>query len=335
VATEYGGTSGGSAWHGAQPPYPGPLGHGDLPESSPDDFAHHEVNPHDARSWPPDDDPPVSAPRPSFTPQPFTPQPLNGQPFNQQPVTRQHRTRLLAFVAIALGTLGFVGSLWGLKGQVLPRQFSAAQQQQITNWEYAKRWRLLPAGTVFPAIVKYAPPAALEDDPSLSLAATRIGIARQDTCKEGADPTAAAVLDRDGCTAMVRATYEDSTSSYVVTVGAAVMPGVSQAAAAARALAGTGNGDGLESGVRTVPFAGTAAAAFTNPRRQLAGAVAEGSYVVLYSVGYADSRPHVAVSGDSYADGEMTSVGMGVEQAVRQVLGAPVAPAHCPGAPGC
>jgi hypothetical protein len=308
-------------WHGAQPPYPGPPfpgppypgppypgqpGHDDQPDVSPDE----------PRAWPPDDG---ALPGPA-------PRPLPARP---------RRTRLLAFAAITLGTLGFVGSLWGLKAQVLPRHFSAAQQQQITNWEYAKRWRLLPAGTIFPATVRYAPPAALDDDPSLSLAATRIGMARQDSCAAAADPTAAAMLDHEGCTAVLRATYEDSTDSYVVTVGAAVLPGAPQAAAAARALAGTANGDGLESGVRTVPFAGTPAAAFTNSRRQLSGAVAEGSYVVLYTVGYTDSRPRQAVAGDSYAAAEMTSIGLGVAQTVRQVLGAPVAAARCPGTPGC
>jgi hypothetical protein len=242
---------------------------------------------------------------------------------------------LLALAAIGLGTLGFVGSLWGLKGQVIPRQFGAAQQRQIINWEYAKRWRLLPAGTIFPASVKYTAPAALDDDPSLVLSARRIGIARQSRCTTATDPTAAAALHRDGCTALLRATYVDSTDSYVVTVGAAVMPGEAQAAAAAHALAGTGNDKGLEPGVHTVPFARTPSAGFTNQRRQLSGAIAEGSYLVLYTVGYADSRPREPVTGDTYADAEMTSVGIGVAQAVRQVLGAPVPPAHCPGTPGC
>jgi hypothetical protein len=248
---------------------------------------------------------------------------------------RQRRIRYLAFAAVALGTVGFVGSLWGLKGQILPRRFSLAEQQQIVNWEYAKRWRLLPAATIFPATVSYPAPAALDDDPSLVLTATRIGIGRQDTCANATDPTAAAILDHDGCNTIVRATYTDGTDSYVVTVGAAVMPGVARAVAAARALSGTGNGTGREASVRTEPFAGTPSAAFTNQRRQLSGAVAEGTYVVLYTVGYADSRPREPVSGDSYADAEMTGAGLGVARAVQDVLGGPVPPARCPGTPGC
>jgi hypothetical protein len=57
--------------------------------------------------------------------------------------------------------------------------------------------------------------------------------------------------------------------------------------------------------------------------------------VVLYTVGYADPRPHEQVTEDTYADGEMTSAGWGVAHAVLAVLAAPVPPPHCPGTPGC
>jgi hypothetical protein len=330
VATECGGTSGGSARHGVQPPYPEP------PQPKPPypkpaaGEGPAEQGEHEPGGQPSGEREPAGQERAETEPSGY-----RSRPQVSGPGSRKRGLRLLAFAAIVLGTLGFASSLWGLKGQLLPRRFATAQQEQITSWEYAKRWRLLPAGTIFPAAVRYIAPAALDDDPSLALTATRLGIARQDSCAKAADPTAARVLDRNGCTAMLRATYTDSTDSYVMTVGAAVMPGVSQAAAAARALSGTGNGQGLQSGVRTVPVKGTPSAAFTNQRRQLSGAVTEGSYVVLYTVGYADTRPREKVSGDSYADAEMTSAGRGVAQAVRQVLGAPVPAPRCPGTPGC
>ena len=87
--------------------------------------------------------------------------------------------------------------------------------------------------------------------------------------------------------------------------------------------------------MHTVPFAGTPSAGFTNSRRQLSGAVAKGSYVVLYTVGYADGRPREPVARDTYTDGEMTGAGTGVAQAVPAVLAAPVPTPRCPGAPGC
>ena len=64
--------------------------------------------------------------------------------------------------------------------------------------------------------------------------------------------------------------------------------------------------------MHAVPFNGTPAAGFTDKRRQLSGVVSAGTYVVLYTVGYADSRPREPVTGDSYADEEMTSAGAGV-----------------------
>lgn len=237
--------------------------------------------------------------------------------------------------ALVIGLAGLVVSLFGVATQLMPRQFSATQQRQITNWEYAKRWRELPSGEIFPAQVKYAPPAALDDDPSLTLAARRIGIARQSTCKSATDAAAAAMLRRNGCTALLRATYVDGTSSYVVTVGAAVMPGSAQAATTARELSSADGATGTGPGVHAVAFKNTPAAWFTDQRRQLSGSIAAGDYVILYTVGYADSRPHEPVSGDGYTEAEMTNAGEGVAHAVAAELGAPVPAAHCPGVPGC
>jgi hypothetical protein len=250
-------------------------------------------------------------------------------------MARRRRARFLAVTLLVIGAVGFLGSLAGLASQAMPRRFTASQRQQITDWEMGKRWRALPAGVIFPASVSYPPPGSLSDDPSLTLSARRVGIAGQATCAAAADPTAAAVLDRDGCTAMLRATYVDGTGSYVVTVGAAVLPDATPGASAARAIAADGGSDGLGPTVHTVRFAGTLAAAFTNGRRQVSGVLSAGTYVVLYTVGYADGRPREPVAGDSYADSEMTSAGAGVAHAVLSVLAAPVPSPRCPGTPGC
>lgn len=234
-----------------------------------------------------------------------------------------------------LGLAGFAASVAGLANQVLHRKLSASQMEQITNWEYGKRWRTLPADAIFPASVSYPPPAGLYGDPALTLAARRVGVAGQASCAAAADPTAAAVLDHDGCQALLRATYVDDTDSYVVTVGAAVLPGSAQAAAAARTIAHATGADGLGPAVRTVRFAATPAAGFTDSRRQLSGVVSAGTYVVLYTVGYADERPREPVAGDTYTDDEMSSAGTGVAHAVLSVLAAPVPAPSCPGTPGC
>jgi hypothetical protein len=236
---------------------------------------------------------------------------------------------------VVAGVIGFVGALAGVADQVLPRRFTAAQRTQVTDWEYGKRWRTLPASAIFPASVSYPPQDTLADDPSLMLSARRVGVARQATCAAAADPTAVRLLGGAGCAAILRATYVDGTGSFVVTVGAAVLPGAAQATAAAAAVQAAVGASGLGPAVRTVSFSDTPAASFTDKRRQLSGAVAQGSYVVLYAVGYADDRPVEQVEREDYTDGEMTSAGTGVARAVLSVLAAPVPPPHCPGTPGC
>lgn len=237
---------------------------------------------------------------------------------------------------LVLGVAGLGVSLAGIAIRVMPRQFTAHQQQQILDWESASRWRELPAGTIFPAVVSYQPPPALGGGP-LSLTASRIGIARQASCRAATDAGVAVVLDRNGCQAVLRATYVDGTDSYVVTVGVAAFPGMAQAAAAGRELAGptlTGAG-GSAHGVRTVEFKGTPAALFSNSERQISAQRRAATYVIFYTIGYADNRPLVPVKTDAYAYAEMTSLGAGVAGAVQARLAAPLRLPHCPGTPGC
>jgi len=265
--------------------------------------------------------------------QPLSPEPE--QSHDPAPAASQRRVRFLAWTALVLGLLGLAGAIPAVMNQAMPRKFSAAQRQQITDWEYAKRWRGLPAGAIFPGSVGYPPPAALNAGGSLTLGARRIGIAKEATCAAASDPAAARILDSDGCATLLRATYADQTDSYVLTVGVAVLPSTAQAAAAAQALNSAPASHGLGPTVRAVPFKNTPAAAFSGSRRQLSGIVDAGTYVVLYTVGYADTRPREQVAEDNYADGEMTSAGWGVARAVLSVLAAPVPSPHCPGTPGC
>lgn len=293
MATDYGGTYGGKPWHDAQPQYTGQPPYGGPPYGRP----------------------------PEWTPRP-----------DRGLLARRQRSRIITIILLALGGLGLFGFGIGASLQVMPRKFTAAQQRQLTDWEFGKRWRDLAAGVIFPASVSYTAPSALDDDPSLALSARRVGLAKQASCASVTDPAAAAALDREGCVAVLRATYVDETDSYVVTVGAAALPGAAKAATAAQAIKSTG---GARSAVHTVPVKGTPASGFTDKRRQLSGVVSAGTYVVLYTVGYTDTRPHEPVTRDDYTDAEMTSAGAGVAHDVLSVLAAPVPPPHCPGTPGC
>jgi hypothetical protein len=251
--------------------------------------------------------------------------------------------RAAALTALVLGLAGFVISATGMVAQVLPRQFSAAQQQQIENWEISSRWQQLSAGQIFPASVGYQLSATvLQDAAPLNLNARRVAIAPQSGCGAGVTTAAAAaVLRRAGCKAVLRATYVDATLSYVMTIGVAVLPSDAAAARASQSLdqprltaADNYQADRLGAGVLVVRYHGTAAAMY-DYSRQISASVRAGPYLIMYAAGYADSRPRVRVTSDSYSYSEMTSLAEGVAQAVADTLAAPPASPHCPGAPGC
>jgi hypothetical protein len=253
--------------------------------------------------------------------------------------------RAAARIALVLGVLGFAVSAFGVAVQLLPRQFTAGQQHQIEAWQVASRWQTMPAGEIFPASVPYQLPATvLEDTTPLNLDALRVGIAPQqsDCAKSMTSAEAGAVLGRAGCEAVLRATYVDSSRSYVMTVGVAVLPTAAAASSAHTGLArpllaAARNADGatrLAAGVQVVRFAGMAGELY-NYNRQISASFSYGPYVVMYAVGYSDRRPRVPVSQDSYAYGEMTSMAQGVAQSVAATLGTRPPSPHCPGAPGC
>jgi hypothetical protein len=222
----------------------------------------------------------------------------------------------------------------GALTQVMPRRFTIAQQRQIQSWEIGRRWRKLPETSIFPGSVPYQLPAQALGGASLALTAQRLGIGPPADCARGADPAAAKVLARYGCTTMLRATYVDSTGSMLVTVGVAVLPSIPAATAAGNRLTKEKPQDTTGS-VAPVPVAGTLAAGFSGAQRQLSWATHAGSYVIMATAGYADGRPPEHVTADKYLFAEMINLTQGLADTVSGVLGqAPPVPT-CPGAPGC
>ena len=136
------------------------------------------------------------------------------------------RPRLgLAVTAVVAGLIGLAASLVGLDVGIMPRHFTASEQQKIISWEVGKRWRTWPAGEIFPAAVTYQIPATnLASDTGLTLTARRVGIAPEASCATVTDTAAAGLLARHGCAAVLRATYVDATGAFVTTVGVAVLP---------------------------------------------------------------------------------------------------------------
>ena len=323
MATEYGGAYGDQPWRDAQPQYPGQSRQGDGPPRPEGELPEGEL--------PEGELPEGELPEAELS---EGGQPEAGQP-GPLPRRRAPATTAIAGIALVLGLIGLVVSIFGVATQVLPRRFTAGQQREIVDWELGRNWRVLPAGTIFPASVGYPPTAVLDDGTPLTLTAGRIGIARQATCQAATDPAAAAVLVRNGCSAVLRATYTDETKSYVVTVGVAVLPSSARAATVVTELGHAADVGGIAPGVRTLLIKNTAAGWFTDSRRQLSDSISAGPYVALYTVGYADSRPREPVSEDNYADSEMSSVGQGVAHAVLAAVAPAVPTPHCPGTPGC
>jgi hypothetical protein len=229
----------------------------------------------------------------------------------------------------------------GVAIALMPRHFTPGEQRQITAWEVSGRWRGMAAGQIFPSLVEYSLPSNIIQGYSpLSLQAVRVAIAPESACAAAVtDQAAATVLRRNGCQALLRATYIDQTSSFVVTVGVAVLPTPTAAATASTDMSSTRLAvqhatNPLPSGVLRVHFTGAAGGLY-DYYRQLAAALPAGPYLVLYSAGYSDNRPRVQLARDSYSQAEMSSMAQGVAHLVADDLDAPPPTPHCPGGPGC
>ena len=245
------------------------------------------------------------------------------------------RRKGLVLTVLVLSLVGFLAAATGLVVQLLPRTFSAAQKQQLSTWEIGKRWRDQTAGQIFPGTVQYqVPGSAFGGTAGLALAAHRIGIARQASCRAATDPAVARVLDQHGCQAVLRATYADATQNLAVTVGVAVLPGPAAARASLHALPGQ-SGNGPRPGVRAAPFRRTVVAQFGNRQRQLSWERDAGPYLVFATVGYADGRRRVHESANLYATAEMLGLEGGVAGWVADHLGAAPPSPTCPGGPAC
>ena len=253
--------------------------------------------------------------------------------------------RLAAAIALILGVAGFAVSLTGVAVQLLPRHFTVEQQRQIQAWEVMRRWQLLPAGQIFPASVSYQLSAkTLQDQDPLPLNAFRLSIAppESDCAKAVTSAAAGAVLRKNGCQAVLRATYVDATRSFVMTVGVAVLPDSAAAASvhtklATLRLAAARQANGaslLPAGVLVLRYGGAGGRTY-DYNRQISASFTAGPYVVMYAAGYSDGRPRVPVSRDEYSEGEMTNMAAGVAHKVAHTLAATPPAPHCPGAPGC
>ena len=241
--------------------------------------------------------------------------------------------RLAVVAGLLAGAAGLAVSVLGVMVQIMPRSFTPAQREKLVTWEIGKRWRSWQAGQIFPQTVRYSLSGrAFGGGSSLPLTAQLVGIAPQATCRAATQNAAARVLARSGCTAVLRATYEDTTQTLAVTIGIAVLPGIPAAKKSAAALGKPGD---PRSGVRAVPFRRTATARFGDRSQKLSWDGVAGPYLVLATVGYADGRPWLTRGGDTYTQAELLGLASGAGQRVAAALGATPPPPQCPGNPAC
>ncbi|HUZ55877.1 MAG TPA: hypothetical protein VMU94_25535, partial [Streptosporangiaceae bacterium] len=196
-----------------------------------------------------------------------------------RPARRRGRPLLATLLAV-VGLCGLVVAVAGIRGQLKPRTFTPAQQKRIETWEVAKRWRTTSKAQLFPAVIGYE----LTSSPSgskggLKLKARRLAIAPQASCVKAAGGSRAlmAMLNGDGCQALLRSTYTDASSSMVLTAGIAVLENQASAVAAARYLTGgpaLGQGGPARLVLSPYRVSGTPAALFGFKQRQLSWVVA-------------------------------------------------------------
>ncbi|MGW0811089.1 hypothetical protein [Nonomuraea sp. NPDC002799] len=137
----------------------------------------------------------------------------------------------------------------------------------------SERWHAWPVAQVFPSAVAGVSPSGARVTYVLA------GIAPEASCPAAFQ--AAAV--RPGCRTALRATYADSTHTYVATVGIAVLDGPAAGPFAT----------GRPATVRPVAFPGGPAERF-GERQYVTGAlIGSGErYLVATAAGYADGRPY-------------------------------------------
>ena len=187
---------------------------------------------------------------------------------------------LVLLILTALGLAWIAGGAW-LGYREMTRTATRAEITAAGQAELSSRWERLTAGQMFPARVGYT---GLE---GVRTTASLVGVAPRASCRAALDPPAAAALDRQGCTAVLRAAYTDASGTFVLTAGVAVMRNT---AAAERAMTSI-TGQQAHGGVKQALFGGTVANRPASTDNDWSGGFHVGPYIILFTGGYADGQP--------------------------------------------
>jgi hypothetical protein len=214
---------------------------------------------------------------------------------------------LLAIAATDV-LLGVVGALQETRS----RPLTVAERARYAEEDVARRWYTLRADAIFPPQVEYIGLSRVRQY------AKRVGIAPEAACSSVVDAPVATVLRRYGCHTMLRATYVDQTSSFVVTVGVAVLADEETRVRTAGQLPVDDR-----VGVRPVAFPGTLTESFGAAQRQRTGWVGAGPYIVFSTAGYTDGRTRDSVPREEITHSELWPTAQSIAGHVGRGLSAP------------
>jgi hypothetical protein len=189
-------------------------------------------------------------------------------------------TSLAAMCCLAVAIVAGTTARAELTSKPTSAELSAAAAVAL-----ADRWRSWPAGRIFPAELGYTTNLLTQET------ARRIGIEPQTACSAGVDAVLRRLAARNGCRAVLRATYVDQLQGVVYTVGVLAFASGRGAESFVRGLPPDRSG---VIGLSALAFPGTASAAFSDAAREASTAQRQGPYVVLTVSGYADGRPAAA-----------------------------------------
>ncbi|MEU4576810.1 hypothetical protein ACBI99_29255 [Nonomuraea sp. ATR24] len=230
----------------------------------------------------------------------------------QQGVRYRRMFVALLTVIVAVSAVVVLLGTAGLFKETRSRPLTAEEQNRYKQEEIARRWQAWPTTGVFPEEVKY-----LGLDRAQQYA-RRVGIAPETACRDAVDPSVAGVLDEYGCVSMLRATYVDQTSTFVMTVGVAVLKDE-----AARASVTDQLSQDDRVGVLPVAFPGTVTERFGVQQRQRTGWVGAGPYIVFSTAGYADGRTRAAVPPEEILHPELWPAAKSVGNQIAYFLADP------------
>lgn len=208
-------------------------------------------------------------------------------------------------VVVLLGTVG-------LFRETRSRPLTAEEQNRYKQEEIARRWQAWPTTGIFPEELKY-----LGLDRAQQYA-RRVGIAPEAKCRDAVDPAVGAILEEHGCVSMLRATYVDQTSTFVFTVGIAVLEDEE-----ARVSAGAELTQDDRVGVLPVAFPGTVTERFGAQQRQRTGWVGAGPYIVFTTGGYADGRTRAAIPPEEILHSELWPAARSIGNQIAYFLADP------------